>query len=96
MKRVVSGIAASALRLATLRSPVEPVACLWNDLFVKPRARGMHAWYDLVDWIGGYPFEVARPEDVFRRLRDRGFTLEELVTCGGGLGCNEFLFRRIG
>ena len=32
----------------------------------------MHAWYDLVDWIGGWPFEVARPEEVFRFLRDRG------------------------
>uniref|UniRef100_A0A7C2JZZ6 Class I SAM-dependent methyltransferase n=1 Tax=Schlesneria paludicola TaxID=360056 RepID=A0A7C2JZZ6_9PLAN len=58
------------------------------------RARGMHLWYDLVDWIGGYPFEVAKPEDVFRFVRDRGFSLVELNTCGGGLGCNEFVFRR--
>ncbi len=21
--------------------------------------RGMSKWYDLVDWVGGYPFEVA-------------------------------------
>ena len=61
-----------------------------------PRARGMHAWHDLVDWIGGYPFEVAKPETVFHRLQDRGFSLENLVTCGGGIGCTEFLFRRRG
>jgi SAM-dependent methyltransferase len=57
-------------------------------------ARGMSRWYDLVDWIGGYPFEVAKPEQIFEFCRQRGFELEYLSTCGGGLGCNEFAFRR--
>lgn len=56
--------------------------------------RGMSAWTDLVDWVGGYPFEVAKPEEVFDFFKDRGFTLTRLKTCGGGLGCNEFVFRR--
>ncbi len=56
--------------------------------------RGMSAWHDVVDWIGGWPFEVATPEAVFDHFRARGFTLEKLKTCGGGLGCNEFTFRR--
>ena len=56
--------------------------------------RGMSRWHDLLDWVGGYPFEVARPEDVFRFCRDRGFELRELTTAGGGLGCNEFVFTR--
>lgn len=55
--------------------------------------RGMNAWRDVVDWVGGYPFEVARPEEVFEFCRQRGFGLEYLKTCGGGLGCNEFVFR---
>lgn len=58
------------------------------------RNRGMHWWYDLVDWIGGWPFETARPEEVIRFLQERGFELRDLRTCGGGLGCNEFLFER--
>lgn len=57
-------------------------------------ARGMHPWRDLVDWMGGYPFEVAQPEHVFRMFRDRGFSLVELVTAGGGHGCNELVFKR--
>jgi 2-polyprenyl-6-hydroxyphenyl methylase/3-demethylubiquinone-9 3-methyltransferase len=57
-------------------------------------ARGMSRWHDLVDWVGGYPFEVARPEQVLDFLRPRGFELERLKTCGGGLGCNQFVFRR--
>jgi 2-polyprenyl-6-hydroxyphenyl methylase/3-demethylubiquinone-9 3-methyltransferase len=54
----------------------------------------MSPWYDMVDWIGGYPFEVAKPEHVFDFLRARGFSLEKLKTCGGGLGCNEYMFRK--
>ena len=54
--------------------------------------RGMSYWHDLIDWIGGYPFEVAKPEQVFEFMRLRGFQLERLKTCGGGLGCNEFVF----
>ncbi|MEO8140514.1 MAG: class I SAM-dependent methyltransferase [Gemmatimonadota bacterium] len=61
---------------------------------VKVHSRGMSMWYDWIDWIGGYPFEVARPEEVFEFVRTRGFSLERLTTCGGGHGCNEFLFRR--
>jgi SAM-dependent methyltransferase len=57
-------------------------------------SRGMSRWYDLIDWIGGYPFEVARPEQVLEFCRQRGFELEHLVTCAGELGCNEFAFRR--
>ena len=26
--------------------------------------RGMSYWHDIVDWVGGYPFEVAKPEEV--------------------------------
>jgi 2-polyprenyl-6-hydroxyphenyl methylase/3-demethylubiquinone-9 3-methyltransferase len=57
--------------------------------------RGMSRWHDLVDWVGGFPFEVAAPEAVFERLHAQGFTLERLLTCGGGLGCNQFVFARV-
>jgi 2-polyprenyl-6-hydroxyphenyl methylase/3-demethylubiquinone-9 3-methyltransferase len=55
--------------------------------------RGMSRWYDLVDWVGGYPFEVAKPESVFEFFRRNGFVLDRLKTCGGKIGCNEFVFR---
>lgn len=92
--RFSATMAATALRLVTLRDPLLPLLTLYRDLFQSHGDRGMHWWYDRVDWIGGWPFEVATPEEVFRVLRDRGFELVELKTCGGGLGCNEFLFRR--
>lgn len=58
------------------------------------RSRGMSRWHDLIDWVGGYPFEVATPEAVFDYLRGAGFELERLRTCGGGLGCNQYVARR--
>ncbi|MEW2493205.1 class I SAM-dependent methyltransferase [Streptomyces nodosus] len=59
-----------------------------------PRPRGMSRKHDLVDWVGGYPFEVATPEEVFSFCRERDFALRHLKTCKGGIGCNEFVFDR--
>lgn len=56
--------------------------------------RGMNRWRDMVDWVGGYPYEVAKPEEVFEFCRARGFTLTALKCGGVGLGCNEFVFER--
>ncbi len=57
-------------------------------------ARGMSYWRDTLDWLGGYPFDVARPEEVFRFFKGRGFVLEDMRTCAGRMGCNEFVFRK--
>jgi len=57
--------------------------------------RGMSAWRDVVDWVGGYPFEAAKPEAVFLFYHDRGYELRNLTTCAGGIGCNEFVFIRL-
>jgi 2-polyprenyl-6-hydroxyphenyl methylase/3-demethylubiquinone-9 3-methyltransferase len=57
------------------------------------RRRGMSAVHDWIDWLGGLPFEVAGPGDVFTFLRARGFALTHLVTTPS-LGCNEFVLVR--
>ena len=59
------------------------------------KERGMSVWHDWIDWIGGYPFEAARPEEIVSLLRAQGFRLYQLLTCGGGLGCNQFVFARV-
>lgn len=55
--------------------------------------RGMSHWRDIIDWVGGYPYEAAKPDAIFEFYRQRGFALSKLK-CGGGLGCNEFVFVR--
>ncbi len=54
--------------------------------------RGMSRWHDMVDWLGGYPFEVAKPEEIFAFFSARGLELKRLKTHAGGLGCNEYVF----
>lgn len=56
--------------------------------------RGMRATYDLRDWVGGYPFEVASPGEVFEFHHALGFDLQRMRTVVNGHGCNEFVFRR--
>jgi 2-polyprenyl-6-hydroxyphenyl methylase/3-demethylubiquinone-9 3-methyltransferase len=53
--------------------------------------RGMSPWDDVVDWVGGYPFEVAKPGDIFTFFHQRGYTLNTLVTTHNK-GCNEYIF----
>ena len=66
----------------------------WRSYAPQSGARGMHPWRDAVDWVGGYPFEVAKPEDVIAFCSSRGFKALKARTCGRGLGCNEFVFVR--
>ena len=56
--------------------------------------RGMNRWYDIIDWVGGFPYEYASVDAVFEFYKRRGFTLTKVVSGGVGLGCNEFVFER--
>lgn len=93
--RLAATFAAVLLRLVSLRNPWVPIGNWYREGRQRKR-RGMHWWHDLVDWVGGYPFEVAKPEAVFNFFRSRGFTLTYLTTQGRGHGCNEFVFVKRG
>ena len=71
--------------IARLRNPI-------NRYTNCKSARGMSVLHDWVDWLGGYPFEVAKPEQVRDFYTMRGFQLIHATTTNGGLGCNEFVF----
>ena len=64
-----------------------------REAALTPGARGMSVYYDWIDWLGGYPFEVAKVEELLRFGRERGFELENLKTTNR-MGCNELVFRR--
>lgn len=83
----------ASLAVSTLRGRPQDYVYTWTRY---KATRGMSRWHDLLDWVGGYPFEVAKPEEIFAFYSERGFQLERLRTCGGGLGCNEFVMRRVG
>lgn len=64
----------------------------WRDY---SRDRGMSPWRDVVDWVGGYPFEATTPEAIFEFYKTKGYALRKLTTCNGS-GCNEFVFQKHG
>lgn len=80
----------NALRAAARLRPQDYVRT-WTNY--NP-ARGMSHWHDIIDWVGGYPYEVATPDEIFEFYRARGFALAKLKCGGVGLGCNEFVFVR--
>lgn len=68
----------------------------FSDWRAKKKDRGMSAWHDWVDWVGGLPFEVATPERIIVPLQEKGFSLQQQKTVGNGWGCNEYVFRNDG
>lgn len=57
-------------------------------------SRGMNRWYDIIDWVGGYPYEVATPDEIFEFYKAKGYRLTKMKVGGVGLGCNEFVFKK--
>jgi 2-polyprenyl-6-hydroxyphenyl methylase/3-demethylubiquinone-9 3-methyltransferase len=91
---------------------VVAVRMLYHRRFDLYRERGMHVFYDAIDWIGGYPYEYACFDEVKDFVEKLGFSLIKsptVIPCGKGkkpgfwdvlntrfTGCNEFVFRRVG
>jgi 2-polyprenyl-6-hydroxyphenyl methylase/3-demethylubiquinone-9 3-methyltransferase len=80
-------IRSAIIRVMRCRNPLP-----FKDWAMRKKDRGMSVWHDLVDWVGGYPFEVAKPEEIFDFCWRKGFQLVKLKTCRGGIGCNEYVF----
>ena len=93
LKAVYICLVWSPLEAAMMMTQVVHGHVPWHHWKSANKSRGMSYWYDLVDWIGGYPFEVAKPDDVNRFYQEQGFSLVE-STIRQGLGCNEFVFQK--
>jgi len=72
---------------------LKPMVYIRPYLNYKQR-RGMNPFIDWIDWVGGYPFEVATPDAITNFVENRNFSLVKKVTCTS-LGCNEFIFKKI-
>lgn len=56
--------------------------------------RGMSRWHDAVDWIGGYPYEVATAGQLIDFFKAKGFEMLQVKPPDYKLGCNELVFAR--
>jgi len=57
-------------------------------------ARGMNFYTDVVDWVGGYPYEYASVSEVADFFEKNGFKLKTVIKTKGTTGCNQFVFDR--
>jgi SAM-dependent methyltransferase len=62
----------------------------WNER----RRRGMDVYHDLIDWLGGLPYEVASPEEIRSFCEARGFELVRVDSRPEG-ACSGYLMRRL-
>ncbi len=57
----------------------------------RKKVRGMSLFTDIRDWLGGWPMQFVKDQDVVRFAEARGLTLEKIDQTEGN---TEFLFRR--
>jgi 2-polyprenyl-6-hydroxyphenyl methylase/3-demethylubiquinone-9 3-methyltransferase len=56
------------------------------------QSRGMDFYFDVVDWIGGYPYEYASIDEVKALIEPLGFKCVKTIPAQVPTGCNEFVF----
>jgi 2-polyprenyl-6-hydroxyphenyl methylase/3-demethylubiquinone-9 3-methyltransferase len=56
--------------------------------------RGMSFYHDVVDWVGGYPYEYATREEVIARVEGKGLACVKVMRPVTPTGCNQFVFER--
>jgi len=61
----------------------------WN----QKSTRGMDTYHDMIDWLGGLPYEVASEDEIEQFCKERGMVLERTKINGEG-GCNIYFFKR--
>lgn len=60
----------------------------------KKKRRGMNFYYDVIDWVGGYPYEFASKDEIKNYIEKRGFRLIKFNKAEVPTGCNEFVFEK--
>lgn len=68
----------------------------WLVTFKNPSTmrRGMDFMHNIIDWVGGYPYEYASAEEMTAILDRHGFEILQVRPADVPTGCNEFVCRR--
>ena len=80
--------------IVRLKNPLKKI------LRYREGTRGMRWKSDVIDWLGGYPYESASLEEIQSRLEPHGFRLSQSFKTKAewgvfGSGCAEYLFQRL-
>ena len=58
------------------------------------KERGMDFRIDVIDWVGGYPYEYASPSEMTERLEALGFEVKKTILPATPTGCVEYICRK--
>jgi SAM-dependent methyltransferase len=69
----------------------------WIVTFKNPlkMQRGMEFMHNVVDWVGGYPYEYASIAEMTATLEKIGFEMLKVIPAKVPTGCNEFVCRKV-
>ena len=56
--------------------------------------RGMHFFFDLIDWLGGFPYEYEDANTIVGWANSVGMKQITIIRGAGWTGCNEYIFKR--
>lgn len=56
--------------------------------------RGMSLTHDWKDWLGGFPYQTAKPTEIISFFENLGFELQRIDLTRHGFGNNQYLFRK--
>ena len=93
LKFLVCSIYIPAIVLKLALSDLAKVKNPLNRYKEYKKKRGMSMYYDWIDWLGGLPFEVARPDEIveFYKLNSLRLTNSKITNTAG---INEFVFTK--
>jgi SAM-dependent methyltransferase len=74
-----------ARRALTFRNPFS-----WN----KSMGRGMNVYHDLIDWLGGLPYEAVSEDEMLQWGLKNGLQLKRIFCSNGKGSCNYYLFQK--
>jgi len=57
--------------------------------------RGMEFKSDIIDWLGGYPYEYATIQEIVNYVEKLGFQTIKVIPTSGWTGCNQFVFKKL-
>lgn len=88
------GFLAEAVNIAKYTIRLQPMTAIRPLLNYRKDRRGMSVLRDMIDWIGGFPFEFATYDVLENYMGARGFHLLR-GSRASSLGCHEMIFRRV-
>ncbi len=59
------------------------------------KSRGMSFFFDVIDWVGGYPYEYGSIAEISALVEGLGFRAVRAKEAGVPTGCNEIIFQRL-